>query len=110
MSDQQHPLSTYFWIWCWLFVLSVFSYLVDISPLETWIKWIFITIFMLLKAGLIMAIFMHMQWERLSLVTMIIVPPVVLLFALAVFGLEGAYIENVRETYFLNVDFYRFTN
>ena len=110
MSDQQHPLSTYFWIWGWLFVLSVMSYLVDISPLETWIKWIFITVFMLLKAGLIMAVFMHMQWERLSLVTMIILPPVVLLFALAVFGLEGAYIENVRETFFLNVDFYRFTN
>lgn len=109
MSDhaQQHPLKTYFWIWGWLFVLSILSYLVDIAPLEGLVKWFFITVFMLAKATLIMAVFMHMQWERLSLVTMVVVPPMVLLFALVVFSLEGDYIEGLRETFFVNTDFFR---
>lgn len=110
MSDQAHEthdLKGYFWIWGWLFVLSVCSYIVDISPIPQLLQWSLITIFMLLKAGMIMAVFMHMQLERLSLVTMIIVPPGALLFALFVFGFEGTYIENVRETFFVNLDFTR---
>lgn len=110
MNDQEHDshgLRNYFWIWGWLFVLSVCSYVVDISPIHQMLKWILITVFMFLKAGMIMAVFMHMQLERLSLVTMIIVPPGAMLFALFVFGIEGAYIENVRETFFLNFDFTR---
>lgn len=104
---QSHPLKTYFWVWGWLFVLSVFSYLTDIAPIEGLVKWFFITMFMLMKAGLIMAVFMHMQWERLSLVTLIIVLPGALIFAMVVFGFEGSYVEGVREQFFVNVDFFR---
>lgn len=110
MSDQEHeshPLKSYFWIWGWLFVLSVCSYVVDIVPIDQMLKWILITTFMLAKAGLIMTVFMHMQWERLSLVTMILVPPGAMLFALMVFGIEGLYIENLRETFFVNTGFFR---
>ncbi|MCC5887809.1 MAG: cytochrome C oxidase subunit IV family protein [Gammaproteobacteria bacterium] len=111
MSDhdvhETTPLKTYFWIWGWLFVLSVCSYVVDISPIPQMLQWILITFFMFAKAGLIMAVFMHMQLERLSLVTMILVPPGALLFALFVFGFEGFHIENVRETFFLNAFYSR---
>ena len=31
------------------------------------LRWALIILFMLLKAGLIVAIFMHMAWERLAL-------------------------------------------
>lgn len=104
---QSHPLKTYFWVWGWLFVLSVFSYLTDIVPIDGVVKWFFITMFMLMKAGLIMAVFMHMQWERLSLVTLIVVLPGALLFAMVVFGFEGYYVEGVREQFFVNLDFFR---
>jgi cytochrome c oxidase subunit IV len=110
MSDQpqqSHPLKIYFWVWGWLFVLSTLSYLTDLSPLEGPSKWFFISLFMLMKAGLIMAVFMHLQWERLSLATVIIVFPGALVFAMVVFGFEGDYIVGVREQFFANLNFYR---
>ena len=112
MSDQaEHsmPLRSYLVVWGWLFLLSVLSYGVDIAPLEGLAKWIPITVLMLLKAGLIMAVFMHMQWERLSLVTMILVLPGTLFFAMFVFGFEGAHILGMREQFFLNLEFFRVT-
>ena len=39
------------------------------------LRWGLIIIFMLLKAGLIVAVFMHMAWERLALVYAILLPP-----------------------------------
>lgn len=99
-AQQQHPLRVYFWVWGWLFVLSVFSYLVDISNLHLHIKWVLITIFMFAKAGLIMAVFMHMVWERLSLVTAILLPPGVLLVAMLILGLEAQYTISQRLSYF----------
>ena len=38
--------------------------MVDYLQFEGWIRWWLIIIFMLLKAGLIVAVFMHMIWER----------------------------------------------
>jgi cytochrome c oxidase subunit IV len=97
---QQHPLSMYLWVWGWLFVLSIGSYLVDISALDIYIKWTLITLFMFAKAGLIMAVFMHMMWERLSLVTAITVPPGVLLVAMLILALETQSIISSRLAYF----------
>ena len=50
---QQHPLRVYFWVWGWLFVLSIGSYMVDYLQMEGALKYALITLFMLLKAGLI---------------------------------------------------------
>ena len=97
---QQHPLKTYFWIWGALFVLSVLSYMVDISPLEGFAKWSLITLFMLLKAGLIMAVFMHMIWERSSLVVALLLPCGVLLFLMLLMILEADYIQASRFAFF----------
>ena len=61
MSDsegQQHPISVYLWIWLLLFVLSAFSYAVDYMQLQGMLRWSLILIFMVLKAGFIVAIFM----------------------------------------------------
>lgn len=75
-EGQQHPLNVYFWIWGLLFVLSFFSYMVDYMNFQGGLRWTLILIFMFLKAGFIVAIFMHMKWERLALKLAILAPPV----------------------------------
>jgi len=77
-AGQQHPIGVYLKVWLYLFVLSTLSYLVDYFDVEGITRWLLIIIFMLLKAGLIVAIFMHMAWERLALVYAILVPPLAL--------------------------------
>jgi cytochrome c oxidase subunit IV len=59
-------------------VLSALSYAVDYFAFQGIARWTLIIIFMLLKAGLIVAIFMHMAWERMALVYAILVPPLAL--------------------------------
>ena len=55
---------------------------------------------MLLKAGLIVAVFMHMAWERLALIYAILVPPAAVLVFVAHHGLRGEpYLADAR--YFL---------
>lgn len=99
-EGQQHPISIYFWIWGLLFVLSAFSYLVDYMQLQGYLRWTLILIFMFLKAGLIVAIFMHMMWERLAIVYAVLVPPLVILVLILLMALEGDYTLLVRETFF----------
>ncbi|HEU0310821.1 MAG TPA: cytochrome C oxidase subunit IV family protein [Sphingomicrobium sp.] len=77
-GGQQHPLPVYFKVWGLLFVLSALSYAVDYFHVEGLLRWTLILIFMILKAGLIVAIFMHMAWERLALIYAILVPPLAL--------------------------------
>lgn len=98
---QQHPLGTYLWVWFLLFVLSVFSYFVDYVGFEGYLKWTLIVLFMLLKAGLILTVFMHMAWERLALVTAVLVTPGVLLVLALLMGIEGSYILMTRLEAFL---------
>ena len=71
---QQHPIKLYLVVWGWLFVLSACSYLVDYFHLQGYLRWSLILLFMILKAGLIVAVFMHMAWERLALIYAILVP------------------------------------
>lgn len=101
-THQQHPLRIYLWVWLWLFVLSFLSYLVDVSGLEGGIKWFLITLFMLLKAGLIVAFFMHMAWERLAIIYTVLVPPGVLLFLTALMAMESNYTLLSRLNFFAN--------
>ena len=67
-GHQQHPLGIYIWIWVLLFVISFFSYMVDYLQIQGYLRWSLILIFMFVKAGFIVAIFMHMAWERLALI------------------------------------------
>ncbi|MFP6735090.1 MAG: cytochrome C oxidase subunit IV family protein [Rhodospirillales bacterium] len=74
-EGQQHPIGVYFKVWGLLFVLSAFSYMVDYFHVESYLRWTLIITFMLMKAGLIIAVFMHMRWERLALTYAIVLPP-----------------------------------
>jgi cytochrome c oxidase subunit IV len=99
-EGQHHPLRVYFVVWGWLFVLSLGSYLVDYFHVEGMLRWSLILIFMLLKAGLIVAVFMHMRWERLSLVYAILVPMFAVLVFVGIMVSESDYTFLTREAFF----------
>ncbi len=99
-EGQQHPLGIYFKIWGLLFVLSTMSYLVDVLDFQGYLRWTLILIFMLLKAGLIVSVFMHMMWERLAIVYAILVPTLALMVLLSLMAIEGNYTEFTRFLYF----------
>ena len=89
VEGQQHPIKLYLVVWGWLFVLSTCSYLVDYFGLHGYSRWSLILLFMVLKAGLIVAIFMHMAWERLALMYAILVPPVLVLVFVGIMVFES---------------------
>tara|TARA_B100001123_G_C15213431_1_gene988238 strand:+ start:10 stop:336 length:327 start_codon:yes stop_codon:yes gene_type:complete len=100
-EGQQHPIGIYLWIWGLLFVLSAFSYAVDWYQLQGFLRWSLILIFMLLKAGFICAIFMHMYWERLSIIYAILLPCIAILFLLVFMFAESGYTLWMRMVYFM---------
>jgi cytochrome c oxidase subunit 4 len=97
---QQHPIKLYLVVWGWLFVLSTFSYLVDYFHLHGYLRWGLILLFMMMKAGLIVAFFMHMKWERLTLIYAILLPPVAVLVFVAIMAWESDYTLLSRVTSF----------
>ena len=99
-QGQQHPIGIYLKIWGLLFVLSTASYLVDYFHFQGYLRWSLIVTFMLLKAGLIVAVFMHMVWERLALVYAILVPPLLLMVLLGIGTLDGGYTFLTRNVFF----------
>ena len=100
VSGQQHPISLYLKIWGLLFVLSAMSYMVDYFHFEGYLRWTLIIIFMLLKAGLIVTVFMHMAWERMSLVYAILVPPLCLLVLVGLMAAEADHTFITRLLFF----------
>lgn len=99
-EGQQHPIKLYLVVWGWLFVLSTFSYLVDYFHLHGLLRWSLILLFMILKAGLIVAVFMHMAWERLALMYAILLPPVFVLVFVTIMVFESEYTEFSRVLFF----------
>jgi len=99
-EGQQHPISLYLKVWGLLFLLSTFSYLVDFFHFEGYLRWFLIIVFMLLKAGLIISIFMHMLWERLALIYAILVPPLCLLVLMGLMAAEANYTFVTRLLFF----------
>ncbi|HEX6994867.1 MAG TPA: cytochrome C oxidase subunit IV family protein [Gammaproteobacteria bacterium] len=96
---QQHPIRIYFLIWGLLFLFSLFSYLTDFLD-DGLMRWGLILLFMFLKAGFIVAIFMHMAWERLALIFAILGPPLVLLVLIGLMVVEGDYTLLTRIDFF----------
>src|ERR1700741_1863628 len=99
-EGQQHPIKLYLVVWGWLFVLSACSYLVDYFGAHGYLRWSLILLFMMLKAGLIVAVFMHMAWERLALAYAILLPPLLLLVFVAIMVFESDYTLLSRIVFF----------
>ena len=62
------------------------------------LRWSLILIFMFLKAGFIVAIFMHVAWERRALKIVILGPPIALMIVVARRVKSGFY-ERTRGNY-----------
>ncbi len=99
-TGQQHPIGLYLKIWGLLFVLSAFSYAVDYFGFQGYLRWILIITFMWAKAGLIVAIFMHMAWERMALIYAILLPPAFLVVLVGMMAVEGGYTTLTRILFF----------
>lgn len=95
-AGQQHPIGIYLKVWLLLFVLSLFSYLVDYFQLQGMLRWSLIVLFMLLKAGFIVAIFMHFAWERFALKFAMLAPLFAIAVMIAIMALESGYIDTSR--------------
>jgi len=99
-ATAEHPLGVYLKIWLLLFVLSTFSYLVDFFHIQGYLRWSLILLFMFLKAGYIIAIFMHVAWERLALKWLLFAPPVAIMVLVGLMAIEGDYTFLTRDVFF----------
>ena len=94
-EGQQHPLKIYWIMWIALFVLSSFSYATDFMD-DGALRKFLILLFMMMKAGGIVWIFMHMGWERIALKLAILGPPVAIIVLIWMMSLENHYVEGSR--------------
>lgn len=99
-GQQQHPIRLYLLVWGLLFVLSALSYMVDYFQFHGLVRWTLIIVFMMLKAGLIVAVFMHMAWERLALIYAILLPPLALVTLVGLMASEAGHTYLSRLLYF----------
>ena len=96
-----HSIGIYLWIWGLLFVFSTFSYLVDWYNFQGFLRWSLIIFFMLVKAGLIMAIFMHLYWERWAIVNVLLWPMTAIMVFVAIMTAESQYTFFTRALFFV---------
>ncbi len=99
VEGQQHPIAVYFWVWGLLFVLSTMSYMVDYLQFQGLLRWSLILIFMFLKAGFIIAVFMHLYYERLAMACAILIPTGFLLVLIALMTFEAGNTNMTRGVY-----------
>jgi caa(3)-type oxidase subunit IV len=97
---QQHPIRIYLVVWGLLFLVSALSYSTDFIDRGFW-RWTLILLFMVLKAGFIVGVFMHMRWERFALISVVLVPPILLLVLVGLMSIESDYTRSTRIEYFV---------
>ena len=97
--SQQHPIRIYLIVWGLLFLISALSYMTDFIDRGFW-RWALILLFMALKAGFIVAVFMHMRWERLAMMVVVLAAPILLLVLVGLMAIESDYTRSIRFEYF----------
>jgi cytochrome c oxidase subunit IV len=98
--EQPHSIRLYLTVWAWLFILSACSYMVDYFQFQGGLRYTLILLFMMLKAGLIVAVFMHMAWERLALLYAVLAPISAVLVFVAIMIFEADHTLLSRASYF----------
>ena len=94
--SEQHPLSLYFKVWGLLFVISAMSYMVDYLEFQGLLRWSLVLIFMFLKAGLILSVFMHFAWEPITLRVALLLPTLAIPVFIIFMAIEGNYTTTSR--------------
>ena len=100
-TAKTHSIGIYLWIWGLLFVFSTFSYLVDWYNFQGFLRWSLIIFFMLIKAGLIMSIFMHLYWERWAIVNVLLWPMSAIMVFVGIMTAESQYTFFTRALFFV---------
>ena len=99
VEGQEHPIAVYFWVWGLLFVLSTLSYMVDYWQFQGLLRWSLVLLFMFLKAGFIVAVFMHLYYERLAMACAILIPTGALMVLIGLMSFEAGYTNVTRDVY-----------
>jgi cytochrome c oxidase subunit IV len=99
-TGQQPPIATYVKVWGLLFILAAASYSVGYFEVQGFLRWFLLVVLMLLQAGLIVALLMHLVWERLALVFAIILPPTLLVTLIGIGALDGLSTYLTRNAFF----------
>ena len=100
-QTSTQKIGIYLWIWLLLFVLSFFSYMVDWYQFQGMLRWSLILFFMFLKAGLIMAFFMHLYWERWAIVNVLLWPMTAIMVFVGIMTAESQYTFFTRALFFV---------
>ncbi len=100
-KTQTHKIGVYLWIWALLFVFSFFSYMVDYLNFEGSLRWTLIVLFMLSKAALIVAVFMHLYWERYAIINVLLWPMTLMMLFVWIMAAESEYTMLTRIFYFI---------
>lgn len=95
-AQQEHSIGLYLKVWLLLFVLSAGSYMVDYFQFQGYLRWSLVVLFMLLKAGLIVSVFMHFAWERAAFKVLLLVPMIFIVALTITMTIEGEYIHALR--------------
>jgi caa(3)-type oxidase subunit IV len=90
-EGQQHPIGLYVKVWLLLYVLSAMSYAVDYFQFQGYVRWTLILVFMFLKAGLIISVFMHFAWEPSTLKLALGLPVFAIIVFIAFMAIEADY-------------------
>ena len=76
--------------------------MVDYFQFQGMLRWTLILVFMFLKAGIIIMVFMHLAWERMAVKLLLFLPPLAILVFIALMASEANYIFFSRIVSFFN--------
>ena len=102
-ENQQRPtrLEYTFGYGAFYLFLSFFPTWLTGTNFKVFLRWSLILFFMFLKAGLIMAFFMHLFWERYALVNVLLWPMTAIACFVGLMVAEGKYTVFTRLIYFV---------
>jgi cytochrome c oxidase subunit IV len=82
-AHQSHSKKTYIKVWMWLLFITLAGFIISPLQLPGAVHTFLIVMVALMKAGLIVAFFMHLKFEKIGLIYSILLP-LILLIALVV--------------------------
>ena len=88
-AHQSHSKKTYIKVWVWLLFITLAGFIISPLQLPGSVHTFLIIMVSLMKAGLIVAFFMHLKFERIGLIYSILLPLILLIALIAALLHEG---------------------